>query len=367
MEALDIRMLNDLAIAGLLPMFNRDRQLFCYRLRRSEMGLLREGVSYRYTLMTLIGLKRCEANGMRSPIHTSQVFDNMLDELGWIDNIGDLGLLLWTCASVAPKRLKDVLFGMDLAGVLNRFGDVAEGRTMELSWFLSGLTHVSLAEPRHAISIRKTAARAYEVLQRNQGDHGFFGHLASTRSLTGALRGHIGSFADQVYPIYALAKFGATYDVSAATDAARICAESICRVQGTLGQWWWHYNARNGKVFENYPVYSVHQHGMAPMALFALEEAGVGDFTRSIYKGVRWIMGNNELGRDFREETGKVIWRSVYRSGTYDRYLGGACRVLGFGRQEAEGGDLNVTWECRPYELGWLLYALAGREGPTGS
>ncbi len=27
------------------------------------------------------------------------------------------------------------------------------------------------------------------------------------------------------------------------------------------------------------------------------------------------------------------------------------------------GGDLKVLFECRPYELGWLLYAFAGRDG----
>jgi hypothetical protein len=25
-------------------------------------------------------------------------------------------------------------------------------------------------------------------------------------------------------------------------------------------------------------------------------------------------------------------------------------------------GNLNIKYECRPYELGWLLYAFAGRD-----
>jgi len=67
------------------------------------------------------------------------------------------------------------------------------------------------------------------------------------------LRGHIGSFADQVYPIYALARFGQAYGVQPAVEMAGRCGEAICRMQGPSGQWWWHYDTRTGKVFETYP------------------------------------------------------------------------------------------------------------------
>ena len=30
--------------------------------------------------------------------------------------------------------------------------------------------------------------------------------------------------------------------------------------------------------------------------------------------------------------------------------------------QERTAGTLRILHECRPYELGWLLYAFAGRE-----
>ena len=90
----EIGKLNQLAIEGLVPMFNRDRRLFCHRLKRTESGLVQEGVSRRYTMMTLIGLQRCEEKGIRSPVDAGQVLDGMLENLDWIDNIGDLGLLL---------------------------------------------------------------------------------------------------------------------------------------------------------------------------------------------------------------------------------------------------------------------------------
>jgi hypothetical protein len=42
--------------------------------------------------------------------------------------------------------------------------------------------------------------------------------------------------------------------------------------------------------------------------------------------------------------------------------MGQALGVLGFQGSERAGGDLTVRFECRPYHLGWLLYAFAGRE-----
>ena len=74
-----------------------------------------------------------------------------------------------------------------------------------------------------------------------------------------------------------------------ALDIARQCAQHICALQGKSGQWWWHYDYRTGEILEGYPVYSVHQDAMAPMALLALEEAGGGDYWAPIAKGLQWL------------------------------------------------------------------------------
>ena len=84
------------------------------------------------------------------------------------------------------------------------------------------------------------------------------------------LRGHVSCFADFVYPIQALSYYHqATRDARAA-EVAISCAERMCQMQGPEGQWWWHFDIRAGRLVEGYPVYSVHQDSMAPMALFAL-------------------------------------------------------------------------------------------------
>ncbi len=361
--------LRELAMAGVLRMFNREAQLFCHRLRRSASGIVQEGISHRYTMMTLMGLHRCEESGMEPPVDVRQVLGGILEDTRWIDNIGDLGLLLWVCALVSPERLRDLERREDITGALSRYREAVEGRTTELAWFLSGLSHASTAGGDRA-GLKESSVQAYQLLKKNQGDQGFFGHMARNGCLAGILRGHIGSFADQVYPIYALTEFGKAYGATAAIEAARSCAEAICRAQGSRGQWWWHYDARNGRIVERYPVYSVHQHGMAPMALFAVGEATQADFTRWIYAGLRWISETNEVGRDLREQADKLIWRSVYPASVSKRYLNRARTLLESGYEEEATEKPGIKWECRPYELGWLLYAFAGHraemvwEGP---
>jgi hypothetical protein len=144
-------------------------------------------------------------------------------------------------------------------------------------------------------------------------------------------------------------------------DASIACAEAICAAQGPLGQWWWHYDAKSGQAVGKYPVYSVHQHGMAPLALFAVADVGGKDFSRELYLGLEWIYGANELHQDMRDADTKVVWRCI-RPAKSRRYLDQARAMLHlhYGAQTPPS-ELHVLHECWPYELGWLLYAFAGR------
>jgi hypothetical protein len=282
----------------------------------------------------------------------------LVQDTRWLENIGDLGLLVWLCALVSPERLTEIDFRFDLKNALVHFHETRRGRTMELSWFLSGLAHQSLTCPDRLPHLRDTALETYHLLKKNQGEHGVFSHLAENGGWTGLMRGRIGSFADQVYSIYALAKFSRAYQVPKAIDRAMDTALTLCELQGPYGQWWWHYDVTTGKVLGQYPVYSVHQYGLAPMALLALGEETQSDFTPWIYRGLRWILGDNELEQDMRDCSTNVVWRYIYRN-DYKKHWDIALAVL-MARGDAEcHKQLAVLHECRPYELGWLLYALA--------
>src|SRR5207248_880072 len=145
--------------------------------------------------------------------------------------------------------------------------------------FLAGISHLKLAGFSSLPELTDLAVRAWRLLEANRGPHGLFGHQA-VRGVFGTLRGRIGTFADQVYPIYALTRFAQAFGEAKALACAVDCAEAICRLQGPLGQWWWHYDSRTGRVTSKYPVYSVHQDAMAPLALLPLGEIGARDFSR---------------------------------------------------------------------------------------
>lgn len=352
-----IERLTILAAQGLPQMLDPQAQLFCFKLNKTERGMVREGVSHRYTMMTLMGLKRLEESSVSSSVPIAPVLDKLFENFDWVDNIGDLGVLLWTTAVLMPGRIADVARRLDVKTALERFPGVSDGRTMELAWFLTGLCHAAMAPSPTPAYFKDLAARTYQILIKNQGERGMFGHIATNGSISGVLRGRVGSFADQVYPIYGMTRYGQAYGDKGATERALECALTICEVQGSLGQWWWHYDSAGGRVAGRLPVFSVHQHAMGPMALLALGEATDSDFSPWIYKGLQWIR-RNELAMDMEASDMNIVWRSIYRP-TSQRVLDTAVALLSHRDDEESRRGLRVMWECRPYELGWLLYAFA--------
>jgi hypothetical protein len=355
----DVQELVSFAARGLVAMFDRDKQLFCHRLLSTKRGLVREGISPRYTVMTLLGLRELESTEVDSPFDIRAIYRSFVRDTKWIQGVGDMGLLIWLAATFEPDHLGDLFRTFDCETALDRFSDAREGRTMELAWFLSGLAHAAEASPKLVNTLTDLAVETYHRIEENQGEDGLFGHMSTEKSLTGQLRGRIGSFADQVYPIYAMSKFAKAFHVEDPLGPALECAMAICGAQGKSGQWWWLYDARSGRVSSRYPVYSVHQHGMAPMCLFAVEEATGQSFRESIYQGLRWIYGNNELGVDMRDGAQSLVWRCILPGNWQVKFWEIALSVLGPTNQDTPVRSLEVLYEQRPYEFGWLLFAFA--------
>lgn len=354
-----VSQLVDLAARGLPQMVDPEKQLFCYTLRQRKGHLVREGVSPRYTMMTLLGLHRYESAGGKSVVNIQEMFERLTADTNWVDGIGDVGLLLWTCAVLCPECFPAICSQVDVRQALTHFSDGLQCRTMELSWYLTGLSYGLNTGLASVQDLSEQAWTTFSLLKANQGNKGLFGHQSTSKTIMGLVRGQIGSFADQVYPIYAFSQFAKFARKQEIVDRARECAQTIREYQGPNGEWWWHYDAGTGRVVETYPVYSVHQHGMAPMALLALADLIDIDFTGPIQKGLDWVRGRNDLKVDLRSESAKVIWRNFYMPET-NRYLR---QIVGAARRSTSTPvhKLKVNFECRPYELGWLLYALAGR------
>lgn len=344
----------ELALRGLTVMKNPGEELFCHRIVKRVDGLHRDGSSLRYSLMALLGLTAAERIGLPSAFDTAAMFEHAASHLNILTDLGDLSVLLWLCAERDPGRLESLLRESALRPRIESMKGFRSASTMELSWLLAALAHIRLAAPAGASELTKLAHSVFHLLVRNQGPQGLFrhGHHNNT-SLAGSLRSRLGSFADQIYPIYALAQYARAWDLNGAIGCATKCADTLCALQGPLGQWWWHYDSLRGCTVGHYPVYSVHQDGMAPMALFALRRIAGTRYDRAAYNGLNWIYGENELGTDMRDPATGLIWRSVCQN-RFDRYSGELLGILGMPRRESA---LHVLYECRPYHLGWLLYA----------
>jgi len=344
--------LRGLAVRGLARMYVPAEHEFYFCLRRGPRGIGAEGRSRRYAAITLIGLagespeiqaRALCGQSVREPLA------RLLSDVAQVGNLGDVALTAWAAAALgAPQREAAWQRLLEL-DPLN-----APHPTVELSWVLAAAS-LDPQSDRSGLGPR-VAARLLDAYSERAR---VFPHVIGG----GAARSHVACFADMVYPIQALSFHSQQTGDQAALAAAGRCAERICEAQGPDGQWWWHYDYRNGEVVEGYPVYAVHQDAMAPMALFALLQAGGADHSAAIRRGLEWLWYAPEIEGSLIDPDADLIWRKVARRepGKFSRYaqaaasrLHPALRVPGLGALLPPGA---IDHEDRPYHLGWLLLA----------
>jgi exopolysaccharide biosynthesis WecB/TagA/CpsF family protein len=334
-----------------------------------------EGMSVRYTAIATLGLTRLDRATRQAVLAGDDVGDLLPAVLGLAlagRDPGAVALSLWA-ASEMPYAAHDAVaaeaerVARAVDRLLTGVRTEAPIPTVDQAWSLVALLGVArddmLAE---AAGGRAQLVDAAQLVARRllaaQGETGLFPHHLPAEHLS-RLRSHVGCFADQVYPIQALARYADAMGDQRALEAASRCADRIVELQGVGGQWWWHYDWRHGTVVEGYPVYSVHQHAMAPMALMELREAGGSDHRPAVAAGLDWLRRHPESEDELVADDLAVIWRKVGR-----REPRKAVRRLRSAASSGEAG-VRMSWldqvfppgavdhECRPYELGWLLYA----------
>lgn len=347
------------AIDGLPRMYRPESRAFVQTMRGlpSATGphLVREGTNLRYAAIVALGLNHTDEGTQRrvlSGITAAELTTAVAKRAGRDADPGAVALAAWATAEV-DQRHAATLF-MRMRDMLAS-GDPLP--TVDVAWMLTAAVASSYLGDTEDI-VAATRSR----LLAQQGPTGLFPHALPASSL-GRFRAHVGCFADQVYPIQALARMAAVGADNMALTAADACAQRICDLQGQAGQWWWHYDVRNGSVVEGYPVYSVHQHAMAPMALFDLFDAGGADHHTSIVSGVSWLTTHPEVLDELVDERLGVVWRKVGRHepAKAARKINAVTTSLRPGfilpGQDRAFPTTRVDHECRPYELGWLLYA----------
>ncbi|MFJ3175905.1 hypothetical protein ACIPJK_34745 [Streptomyces roseus] len=324
------------------------------------------GTSTRYAAITALGARFLPEDRQRALFggHGVEEYAGLLVErLPEVGNLGDAALITWLAAETGHPKLADALARMAVLDVPGR-----PQYTVEAAWVLS-----ALAAARTAADVEERIAAARDrLLAARAPGSALFPH-ATGPGLVPAFRSHVACFADQTYPLQALARLHASGQDPAALAAADACAARICELQGDGGQWWWHYDARTGGVVEGYPVYSVHQHAMAPTALFDLAEAGGTDFGAAVRRGLRWMTDVPEIsGPDGTPRESMILekygvtWRKVYR-GDPAKAVRAARGLTTKVAPHARLAPLDrvfradvIDRECRPYEFGWLLHAWLG-------
>ena len=319
------------------------------------------GISIRYAAISQIGI----AEGLKTHPEDKAYLPNLWPKIAnnhhKITDIGDIALALW--AGVVGEKDRCELFAKELSTSWQSQANLCNA--VELAWIVQSCT-AALSE-RKALElyiepILNEARRRLLSLFRPQ--HNLF-QRHNRSGFKEVISRRIACFADQVYPILALSNYGLLFNDKQSIEIAAKTTEQICRLQGPLGQWWWHYDTANGKVCEEYPVFSVHQDSMVPMAIMASDRVTSRNHTKEIKAGLQWILGNNELNQNLLLAEQGIIWRDIEKRepAKVSRSLRALLCVSGlrFLHSLADKCFIGfcINRECRPYELGWVLYAWA--------
>jgi hypothetical protein len=370
--------LSRLSVRGLARMYDPRSQSFPHTLRggTGHAPPVARGMSVRYTAIAALGLSRADPSARREVLAGQDLPVLVPSILGLSlagRDPGALALSVWAALEVGARRGDQVLpseferLSRGVDRLIEHARTAAPVPTVEHAWTLAALLAAEEARvladtDRGAEHLAEEVDRAAGRLMAAQAPTGLFPHHLPPDRL-GRLRSHVACFADQAYSIQALVRYAVVTGDWGALEAAGRCADRLAALQGDRGQWWWHYDWANGTVVERYPVYSVHQYGLAPMALLELWEAGGVDHRAAVAGGLAWLATHPETSSELISDELGVIWRKVGRRdpSKFVRIARSAASAKG------RGADLpwldvvfppgSVDRECRPFELGWLLYA----------
>lgn len=358
----DLQSLIELATNGLEQLFDSSANLFAFQYQGHLRRQMAPTSSIQYTTICLLGLEKARRAGISvNAIDTGQVMESVVDQSYKVQRRGHLGMTLWADSLLDGKHSRKLIDNIDAWARLSTLGEID---TMELAWLLTGLSY-SQPSSGYLNRAKALARLVYGVLEsRFDTSSKLFVHNSSGGGPLSRIRDATANFADQIYSVYALAAFAEDTGRSEALNISLECARKLCELQGRNGQWWWHYNSRHGVIASRYPVFAVHQDGMAPMALLKLSSLTGEDYSGSINRGLKWLFGSNEISASLVSWDRNVIYRGVQQKFpvSYIRYLFISLAHMGFAHAAQSLERLpvyRINHEMRPYHLGWLLYGLS--------
>jgi hypothetical protein len=356
--------LAELSLEALPRMFDSQTGLFCQKAVPDGDGYSNRGSNVFYTAMSTVGILR---QSLR-PADSVFPLGRALDALHAVAAAGTspevLANVIWASVLADDQR------GERLTGELAEWGDLQGCESAALGHVVNGLAIAATAYPEQSAQAIETAKRCARVLLgRFSPAADLFRPIAGRSGVRSTLIHDVTSFAAQVYPLHGIATLCRVTGEAPDPALARV-ADRIVDAQGPLGQWRWLYSTKNRTIVEGYPIYSVHQDGMAFMALLPVEALGAGAYRAPLALGLDWLSDRNELSTDMVRRDPPFVFRAIQRVGSDADAMFGISRANlarvvarslrpGADRTVAGPDELEVLRECRPYHLGWLLHAFA--------
>lgn len=338
-----------------LPEMRLADGMYCLEVKARDMRP--RGRSVRYSAMVALGMLRARAAGHAVEEDLDQLVDLLLAESGSPRLApGDLGLLLWLNCRAGSDRASELV--QKLLDRIDHSVGMSGWEGMEVAWTAIGASECAASDEVGGADRLLRASRA-ELRARSQSPSELFFHRGP------GPRRRFPNFATQIYGTLALASLGRRGDEESLA-AAQGVADEVLRLQQSDGGWPWLFDAIRGKVVEPYHVYSVHQVGMAPMALLELYEAtGEDRYRAASVRGLGWMNGDNAIDAQMLDRDRHIMYRSIRRRLPWNRIVLYLNTVAACANREPFSPahiplDINATG--RPYELGWILEAWCGRE-----
>jgi hypothetical protein len=359
--------LADLSLRLLPEMYDENTGLFSHKTWIEDGRYVNREPNLLYSTVSVMGILRQRRKSPDEVIPVGRALDALHSAAALNAPPNAVGNLLAACAEAEDPRA-EVLVA--------QLADAADRGTLPFGGLGNALHGLACAAERFP-NLRDRARRAADHCAERLLDAFipsvdlFRMNIPGPKSPMSTLQAFLTSFAGQVYPLHGLtAYYRLTGD--APPEAMSRVADRIVEEQGPLGQWWWIYSTRSRDVLQGYPVYSVHQDGMAFIALAPFGELGLRPYDEALGLGLDWLYGANELGVSLVEEDPPLIPRCIQRKGSeadgiygisragFARVIAGSLRPASVKDAKHESPDrLEVLRECRSYHLGWLLCAHA--------
>lgn len=312
--------------------------------------------SLRAGAIVLLGLLRADEEGLEHPFSTGALRTRVLGDLAGPDaGPGELGLALWA-ESRADGGAVNEITGL----IAGKLGKGFERMPLKrLSWLVSGLTEAStrvgggpqldslLEQAEGALVARSVAATGF------MSDHHH------------RIGGGMTPVSGQFHALTALCQLERAGRGGATGDSARGLLSALLKVQREDGSWPGIVDPMRGEAAALYPVFTVTQVALAPIALRISRETGLpGEIESASSAGIDWANGRNRLGFDLVHENEARLDRGIMpkrRPGAVSRSFTSAARRLRGRLPEPDRSDLILDPDLSSEDLGWVLEAWAGR------